>query len=422
MDVRKDIAVIGGGAAGFFGAVNCAAMYPQHRITIFEKGNKLLSKVRVSGGGRCNVTHACSDIHVLATNYPRGEKQLKSAFSRFMVADTVKWFESRGVKLKTEEDGRMFPVTNSSQTIIDCLMEEAERLHVRIEKNADILKIEKTGDGRPACPAGRFDLSFRDNRKLTFDNVLIATGGSPTNKGFEWINKTGISIISPVPSLFTFNLPAGQAGMPGNNITQLMGVATPARVKILKTHFEVEGPLLITHWGMSGPAVLKLSAVGARTLAEMNYQFNIQVSWLPQLKEDDLRKDINDFRKELSLKSVGVRNPFALPARLWEYLIAKAGIEEHRQWSQLTKEQLHKLVNVLLYDIYEVKGKTTFKEEFVTCGGVALNEIDFKTMESKKIKGLYFAGEVLDIDGVTGGFNFQSAWTTAYIAATAMGL
>jgi predicted Rossmann fold flavoprotein len=376
--------------------------------------------VRVSGGGRCNVTHSCFDIQLLATHYPRGEKQLKSTFSRFMVSDTIKWFEARGVQLKTEPDGRMFPITDSSQTIIDCLMEEAERHKVRIEMNADILKIAcptdpaRAGFGREKTENGKLELSFRDARKLSFDNVLIATGGSPTNKGFEWLTKAGLSIISPVPSLFTFN-------MPGNAITELMGIATEPRVKILNTKFEEEGPLLITHWGMSGPVVLKLSALAARTLAEMNYQFAIQINWLPQLKEDDLRNASTNFKKELSLKSMTTRNPFALPARLWEHLIGKAGIDEHRQWSQLSKEQLHKLVNVLLYDHYDVKGKTTFKEEFVTCGGVALNEIDFKTMESKKIKGLYFAGEVLDIDGVTGGFNFQSAWTTGYIAATAMG-
>ena len=405
--MRKDIAVIGGGAAGFFSAVNCAAMYPQHRITIFEKGNKLLSKVRVSGGGRCNVTHACFDINLLVTHYPRGEKQLKSAFSRFMVTDTIKWFEARGVKLKTEPDGRMFPITDNSQTIVDCLIDETVRHNVRIEMNADITRIDKAANEK-------IELTFRDNRKLSFDSVLIATGGSPTAKGFEWLNKVGLNIVSPVPSLFTFN-------MPDNAITQLMGIATEPRVKILNTKFEEEGPLLITHWGMSGPVVLKLSALAARALAEMNYHFTIQINWLPQLKEDELRKEIGDLKKESHAKMISGRNPFALPARLWEHLVNKADINETRQWAELSKEQMHKLIHVLLYDQYEVKGKTTFKEEFVTCGGVALSEIDFKTMESKKVKGLYFAGEVLDIDGVTGGFNFQSAWTTGYIAAMAMG-
>ena len=405
---KKHIAIIGGGAAGFFAAVNCAEMYPQHSITIFEKGNKLLSKVRVSGGGRCNVTHACFDINLLAKNYPRGEKQLKSVFSRFMTSDTINWFSERGIELKTETDGRMFPVTDSSQTIIDCLTREADKHHVKIEMNADVLRLEKKENGK-------IELTFRNDERRLFDAVLIATGGSANASGFEWLKDLGHEIIPPVPSLFTFN-------MPKNPIVQLMGVAVDqARIKILQSNFSGEGPLLITHWGMSGPAILKLSAQAARALAEMKYNFKIQICWLKEMKEDELRSDLQQLKKVFTVKMISNTNEFGLPKRLWFFLLNKSGIEENTQWAQLSKEQLNKLLNNLLYDEYAVSGKTTFKEEFVTCGGVTLNDVDFKTMESKRMKGLYFAGEVLDIDAVTGGFNFQAAWSTGYVAATSMG-
>ncbi len=404
----KHIAIIGGGAAGFFAAVNCAEMYPQHSITIFEKSNKLLSKVRVSGGGRCNVTHACFDVHLLAKNYPRGEKQLKSVFSRFMTTDTINWFAERGVQLKTETDGRMFPTTDSSQTIIDCLMCEADKHRVKIEMNAGVLCLEKK-------ETGKIELTFRNDKKEMFDAVLIASGGNANPSGFEWLTESGHVIVSPVPSLFTFN-------MPKNPITKLMGVAVEkARIKILQTNFINEGPLLITHWGMSGPAILKLSAQAARALAEMKYNFRIQINWLTEMKEDALRSELLQLKKDNSVKLIFNSNEFNLPKRLWYFLLNKSSITENLQWAQLTKEQLNKLLNALLYDEYRVSGKTTFKEEFVTCGGVSLNDVDFKSMESKKMKGLYFAGEVLDIDAVTGGFNFQAAWSTGYVAADAMG-
>lgn len=404
----KHIAIIGGGAAGFFAAVNCAEMYPEHSITIFEKGNKLLSKVRVSGGGRCNVTHACFDINLLAKNYPRGEKQLKSVFSRFMTNDTINWFSERGVELKTEADGRMFPVTDSSQTIIDCLMREADKHRVKIEMNADVLRLEKK-------ETGKIELTFRNDERRLFDAVLIASGGSANATGFDWLKNLGHEIIPPVPSLFTFN-------MPKNPITQLMGVAVDhARIKILQTSLSNEGPLLITHWGMSGPAILKLSAQAARALAEMKYNFKIQICWLKEMKEDELRSELQQFKKVFTVKMISNTNEFGLPKRLWFFLLNKSGIEENTQWAQLSKEQLNKLLNNLLYDEYAVSGKTTFKEEFVTCGGVSLNDVDFKTMESKRMKGLYFAGEVLDVDAVTGGFNFQAAWSTGWVAAGSMG-
>ena len=406
--MKRDIAIIGAGAAGFFAAINCAEKYPQYQVTIFEKGNKLLSKVRVSGGGRCNVTHACFDVNLLVKNYPRGEKQLKSVFSRFMTSDTINWFESRGVKLKIEGDGRMFPVTDSSQTIIDCLMNEAEKHNVKIETGCDVLRVEKKENGK-------IELTFRYEERHEFDAVLIATGGSANTAGFDWLKESGHEIISPVPSLFTFN-------MPKNKVTELMGVSVEwARIKILQTNFSSEGPLLITHWGMSGPAILKLSSIAARALAEIKYNFKIQVCWMKDINEEKLRMTLQEMKKVSAKKMIYNAAEFGLPKRLWQFLLGKSGIENQMQWAQLSKEQLNKLLNSLLYDEYTVSGKTTFKEEFVTCGGVSLKEVDFKTMESKKMKGLFFAGEVLDIDAVTGGFNFQAAWATGYVAALGMG-
>jgi predicted Rossmann fold flavoprotein len=404
----KHIAIIGAGAAGFFAAINCAKKYPQHEVTIFEKTNKLLSKVKVSGGGRCNVTHACFDVNVLVKNYPRGEKQLKSVFSKFMTTDTINWFEERGVKLKTEADGRMFPVSDSSQTIIDCLLDEASKHKVKIETGCDVLRLEKKDNGK-------IELTFRYEERHEFDAVLIASGGSANVVGFDWLKESGHEIIPPVPSLFTFNIP-------GNKITELMGVSVDmGRVKILQTNFSSEGPLLITHWGFSGPAILKLSSMAARTLAEMKYNFKIQVSWVKDLNEEKMRDALQSLKNISAKKIIHSTAEFGLPKRLWQFLLGKSGIEDYEQWAQLTKEQINKLLTSLLYDEYSVSGKTTFKEEFVTCGGISSKDVDFKTMESKKIKGLYFAGEVLDIDAVTGGFNFQAAWSTGYVAGSSMG-
>jgi len=403
----KKIAVIGGGAAGFFAAINCAAHYPQHQITIYEKSSKLLSKVSVSGGGRCNVTHACFDNKILSTNYPRGQKQLLSAFSRFSTNDTVKWFESRGVMLKTEKDGRLFPVSDDSQTIIDCFLHEANKLQVQVKVKSAVTGISKASDGK-------INLSFMDDQTLAVDAVLIASGGSPYEQGFNWLKDLGHEIIPPVPSLFTFNIP-------DNPVKRLMGVSVDhAKVKIIGTNLSEDGPVLITHWGMSGPAILKLSSRAARILAEKNYRFTIRLTWLPELQEDELREQLNELKRS-SRKLIRVQSPFVLPKRLWEYFLQKIKISDELQWANLSKEQLVQLIRVLLYDEYVVSGKTTFKEEFVTCGGLALNEVDFKTMESKKVKGIYFAGEILDIDALTGGFNFQAAWTTGFIAGMAMG-
>lgn len=395
------IAIIGGGAAGFFAAISCKEHQPNSQVTIFEKTNKLLAKVKVSGGGRCNVTNSCFSISELSRHYPRGEKFLKKAFSQFYTKHTVEWFESKGVELKTEPDNRMFPTTNDSQTIMDCLLNESRRLGVDMRKLSSVNKLEKIDT--------EFQLEVNDE-KLTFDKVIITSGGSPKIESYEWLKRLGHQIEPPVPSLFTFN-------MPNESIKALMGVvAENASVSIQGTKFKNQGPLLITHWGMSGPAILKLSAFAARELNTRNYQFDIRVNWLGEINENELRDKIdlefNDFRK----RKISNKNPFQVPSRLWSFLLNKVEISEDQVWVSLPKKKLNQLINVLLNDTYAVSGKTTFKEEFVTCGGVSLRDIDVRTMESKVCPGLHFAGEVMDIDGVTGGFNFQAAWTTGFLA------
>lgn len=401
-----DLLIIGGGAAGFFAAVNAARLSPGKRVTILEKSNKVLSKVRISGGGRCNVTHACFDARELVKFYPRGGKELRGAFARFSVNDTLSWFNERGVQLKAEEDGRMFPVTNDSSTIVNCLLHEAEKYHVEILLQQDVTTIEKQDD--------RFQLTTEAGERFTCEKLLIAAGGHPKSSAYDFIRATGHRIVPPVPSLFTFN-------MPKNPVTQLMGVSVPhAVVKIDKTSIVTEGPLLITHWGMSGPAVLKASAWGARELAEMNYQFDALVNWLGGKNEDAVREMLVNLRGAHASKQLFNTGFAQLPKRLWYFLLEKAGVTETLRWADLSKKQLNDLIGLLTRDRYAVAGKTTFKEEFVTCGGVSLDEIDLKTMESKKLPGLFFAGEVLDIDGVTGGFNFQAAWTGGWLAANGM--
>jgi len=398
------VAVIGGGAAGFFAALSAKKHAPESHVTIFEKSNKLLAKVKVSGGGRCNVTHACFQNGVLTKFYPRGDKQLRKAFDQFSTQDTVNWFENRGVALKTEADSRMFPISDDSQTIIDCLIAESKRLGVKISLSSPVLKIEKQ--------ESVFRLSFKSNTDF-FDKVVVATGGSPKEEGFNWLKALGHTIIPPVPSLFTFN-------MPKESIKTLMGLSVPnASVRVQGTKLVQSGPLLITHWGMSGPAVLKTSAWGARVLNDINYRFIIHINWLGQLKEAGLRSILEETINSFGKRMLRNYNPFEIPQRLWEYLLDKVDLPLEKLWSELGKKGVNKLLNLLLNDQYAVSGKTTFKEEFVTCGGVSLSEVDFKTMESRVCPGLYFAGEVLDIDGVTGGFNFQAAWTTGYIAGKA---
>lgn len=403
MTARRDqinkVAIIGGGAAGFFAAFSVKKHHPESQVVIFEKSGKVLQKVKVSGGGRCNVTHDATYISDLVKNYPRGSNQLKKCFGQFGVNETINWFQQRGVNLKVEADGRMFPVSDDSQTIIDCFLREAQQLDIDIRYKTPIRLIERVGDG--------WSLAYNDQSEY-FDRVIIATGGSPKLTGFDWLAALGHQIEPPVPSLFTFN-------MPQNKITSLMGLSVQeATVKIIGTKLQYTGPLLITHWGMSGPAVLKLSAWGARWLSERDYKFTIQVNWTGAWGEEKLREVIRNLKT--SKKKLSNESPVELPQRLWSFLLEKVEVDGDTRWVDLDKKSMNKLINLLINDQYEVKGKTTFKEEFVTCGGVSLSDVDFKTMASRKAPGLYFAGEVLDVDGITGGFNFQAAWSTGFVA------
>lgn len=405
---KKRLIVIGGGAAGFFCAVNAARLNPQLEVIIVERSNKLLGKVKVSGGGRCNVTHACYSIAEMIKKYPRGSSFLKKAFHHFFINDTVAWFAERGVNLKTESDGRMFPVTDDSQTIIDCLLKEANKYQVQVKMNKEVKEIFTLN--------GKWNLMITGSDTLIADFICIASGGYPKILQYEWMNRSDHFIEEPVPSLFTFN-------MPGNPVTALMGVAVEnAAVKIIGSKLSESGPLLITHWGLSGPAVLKLSAWGARELAKTNYSFSILVNWIPGFNENNLRDKMQQLRFELAAQKITNRNPFALPNRLWEYLLIQSGINPDMRWADLPAKEQNKLIKNLCAQEFAVKGKTTFKEEFVTAGGIELNDIDFNTMQSKKHEGLFFAGEVINIDGVTGGYNFQNAWTTGWIAAKAVAL
>lgn len=397
-----ELVVIGGGAAGFFCAVNAARMQPGLRVTIVEKSNKLLAKVKVSGGGRCNTTHACFDIPALVKRYPRGQNFVKKAFHSFNTNDTITWFAERGVQLKTEADGRMFPVTDDSQTIIHCLLKEADKYKVKIRMQCEVQGITPAENG--------FELHTSTGR-LQANFVCIACGGYPKSAMFEWLRTLGHTIAEPVPSLFTCN-------MPGNPVTQLMGVAVErAAVKVAGTKLAEEGPLLITHWGMSGPAILRLSAWGARQLADLNYHFTLLVNWLPGQTEQDLRNAWQSYRDEYAGMKTGNKNPFGLPNRLWLYLLSVSDIDPDTRWAEIPGKEQNKLIRNLTAQAFPVKGKTTFKEEFVTCGGISLSEVDPNTMQSRKQPGIYFAGEILDVDGITGGFNFQHAWTSGWIAA-----
>lgn len=405
--VKKRLVVVGGGAAGFFCAVNAARLYPSLEVMILEKSNHLLSKVRVSGGGRCNVTHACFSIAEMIKKYPRGASFLKKAFHHFFTSDTIAWFKERGVEIKTESDGRMFPVSNTSQTIIDCLMQEANQYGVTILMNREVKEIVKKDNG--------FNLLFSNHSIIETDFLCIASGGYPKSLQFEWLTKIGHTVESPVPSLFTFN-------MPGNPITALMGIAVEkVQVKIGGSKLVEDGPMLITHWGMSGPAILKLSAWGARELAAKNWQFGMIINWLPIYTEQTLKEKFQQVRFDIAAQKISNRNPFSLPQRLWDYLLQQSGVNENIRWADLPAKEQNKLIKNICAQEFSVNGKTTFKEEFVTSGGISLDEVDHASMQSKIVPNLFFAGEVLNIDGVTGGFNFQNAWTTAWIAAQAIG-
>lgn len=405
---QERLIVIGGGAAGFFCAVNAARLNPALEVILLEKSGKLLSKVKVSGGGRCNVTHAAPDLIYMSKRYPRGQHFVKKAFSRFFVPDTITWFEERGVTLKTEPDGRMFPITDNSQSIIDCLLREADRYRVTIETNTAVSTLEQAGRG--------WRVHLQDGRTLEAGFVCVAAGGYAQAEKFAWLKATGHQVVAPLPSLFTFN-------MPGNPITELMGVSVAAaHVKIAGTKLQEQGPVMITHWGMSGPSILRLSAWGARELAQLQYQFTAIVNWLPAFNENTLREEMQELRFSLGGQKIYHKNSFSLPQRLWQFLLQQSGIGEDARWADVPAKEQNKLIKQLVAMECAVKGKTTFKEEFVTCGGIQLSEIDPATMESKLAPNLFFAGEVMDVDGITGGFNFQHAWTSGFIAAGSIAL
>lgn len=397
-------AIIGGGAAGFFGAIACAEKNPQANVILFEKNRQTLAKVRISGGGRCNVTHACFEPNLLIHYYPRGSKALLGPFHRFQPKDTIAWFEKRGVHLKVEEDGRMFPITDSSETIIKCLMQEVHRLNIELKLEAGIEKIVKEGDS--------FKILFANESFFDAHCVLIATGSHPIPH--RWAEDLGHTITPLVPSLFTFNIPNFE-------LNELSGISVdPVEVKIVNTSLVQSGPLLITHWGFSGPAILKLSAWGARDLHALGYKGELKINWSPHLNLEAIRQTLQQWRSDFPRKYIHTDSPFRLPRQLWKILALRAEIPLEHKWAQLNNASLNKLLQILREDRYPMDGKSTNKQEFVTCGGVNLDEINFKTMESRICKNLYFAGEILDIDGITGGFNFQSAWTTSWLAGQSM--
>jgi predicted flavoprotein YhiN len=422
------IAIIGGGAAGFFAAIACARANPENEISIFERGSEFLTKVRISGGGRCNVTHACFDPRTLSEHYPRGERALISPLHRFSPSDTVAWFEAHGVRLKTESDGRMFPVTDSSRTIIDCLLNEAKAAGVRLFSRTGI-------EGAVLRAGGGFELimgrdrgrpsnggtgsvpshtSADDREIIKCNRVLLATGGSRSVAGAQIAQSLGHTIVPPVPSLFSLHVSTPW-------LRSLPGVSIPdIEVSVSGTKLRERGPMLITHNGVSGPAVLRLSAWGARVLNRLDYRFILRINWLPDFTEEAIRARLQSARQSNPNRHV-INSPLTpLPARLWEQLSLAAGIDRETRWTTLSRAKAHELARVLTRTELEVNGKSLNKDEFVTCGGVSLREINFKTMESRITPGLYFAGELLDLDGVTGGFNFQAAWTTGWIAGHAM--
>lgn len=402
-----DLLVVGGGAAGFFTAILVAESNPGFSVLIIEKSSKLLAKVKVSGGGRCNVTHHCFNPFELASHYPRGEKFLKTVFKKFQASDMIKWLSDHDVEIKSESDGRIFPVTDNSQTIIDCFMKEALSRKIRIEMNMTLQKISKGEDGN-------FIIQCGGGRILSARKVMIAIGGNPNKQFYQFIEEAGIKTQAPIPSLFTFNDSQKE-------LTDLMGVAVAnAEVRIVGTKIRQQGPVLITHWGLSGPAVIRLSAWAAEYLHQMNYHFSVTVNWTGVQTEETIREFLA-VQKNSRAKQKIMGNPmFGIPSRLWERICALAEIPEQKIWSEIPNRNLNKLIEYLIRCPFNISGKTTFKEEFVTCGGVNLDEINMHTMESKKVPNLYFAGEVLNLDGETGGFNFQAAWSTAFVAAQAI--
>lgn len=404
---QRHIAVVGGGAAGFFGAIAAAEADPAARVTLYEATSHLLAKVKISGGGRCNVTHACFEPRDLARRYPRGGRELTGAFSRFQPRDTIAWFEARGVALKTEEDGRMFPVTDDSQTIVDCLLGAARKAGVVIRTPCGVKSAVRAA-------AGGFELALTSGETVTVDRLLLATGGNRSNAGLEMARALGHTIEPPVPSLFTFHVDDPR-------LKDLAGVSVEdAATAVAGTPLKERGPLLVTHWGLSGPAVLKLSAWGARLLAERDYRFTLRVNWAPRFNAETARAELERARAAEPRKQVTTFCPLGVPLRLWERLVVAAGLAPTVPWTGVGNAALRALAAQVTDAEFAVSGKSLFKDEFVTCGGVRLGEVDFKTMESRLVPGLHFAGEVLDVDGITGGFNFQAAWTTGWHAGRAM--
>lgn len=408
--------IIGGGAAGFFAAIACAEANPDVRVILIENTARVLNKVRISGGGRCNVTHACYEPAQLVRHYPRGGRELLGPFHRFQPRDTMAWFESRGVALKTEADGRIFPTTDQSASIVDCLTREAKRHHVDVRTQISISSIRRIEPQVGAQIGRQFEISSSDGTSFTGDLLLIATGSGP--RGYGWARELGHTIVPPVPSLFTFNVKDERLdGLPGIAVED-------TQVKLLletDSALQQRGPVLITHWGLSGPAVLKLSAWAARELHAVNYAAPIEMNWLPQLSEAEVIERLTARKHQSGAQRVSTHSPFhEIPIRLWKAFAHAAHIFEEQQWAKLPKANLLNLAAQLSRSHYEVRGKGQFKEEFVTCGGVKLSEVNFKTMESRICPGLFFAGEILDIDGITGGFNFQNAWTTGWLAGQAM--
>ena len=400
---KKQIIIIGGGAAGFFGAISVAENNPNAKVILLEKNRTVLNKVRISGGGRCNVTHACFDNKQLAKFYPRGGTFLRPLFNQFNVQNTVQWFENQGVELKKESDGRMFPITDNSETIAQCLEQKAKQLGVTVMTSFGVSKINFENNQITT-------LELQSGEILPADSVLVTTGGNPNITSYQWLMDLGHTIVSPVPSLFTFNVPTSY-------FHDLAGVSVQkASVKVAGKKLIQDGALLVTHWGFSAPAVLKLSAWGARELADLSYDFTAIINWIPDVSEKRIREIFEEIRKTNPKKLIQSNQQFELPSRLWKRFCELSEIDENLRWIDLTIKHSNKLIENLINSAQKVQGKTTFKEEFVTCGGIDLSEINPETLESKLIKGLFFAGEVLDIDAVTGGYNFQAAWTTGFVA------
>lgn len=403
-----NIAIIGGGAAGFFLAIHLKQLSPEINVTIFEKSSKVLSKVAISGGGRCNLTNSFKEITDLSKAYPRGDKLMKRAFKVFHHEDTYHWFEEHGVSLVTQEDNCVFPRSQNSQSIIDCFMKLCKEYSIEIKTGHAVKTIIQKEEN------STYELTFKDETTRSCNKVAITTGGSQNIDSFNYIKELGHTIIEPIPSLFTFNIP-------NDAITELMGIVTEnATVSLQGTKLKATGALLITHWGMSGPAVLKLSSYAAKLLKEKNYRFNILVNWTHEPNCDAVIANLNSIIDKNPQKLVSNIRPYDLSSRHWSFLLKKAGIAEDRRWNEVGKKGLNKMMDILYNDQYTVDGRGAFRDEFVTCGGVSLDSIHFHTMESKVCKGVYFAGEVLDIDAITGGFNLQAAWTTARIAALGM--